>query len=390
MKYSHFFTLGTHRGISWAEILEVFKLDAESTKRLDSFLLASLDNTARLDLLFNRLAGAVKMGEVISVASEASEVIKNIATYLKQEKFNPKAVVINVYHSKLSPRDIRMRIKERFGGTLKFLGDMKKPTYNSATTAKALRKEGIELSIFGDSEHIYVGRTLYVQDISLWSALDYEKPHRDMKIGMLPSKLARIMLNLAGLEPDDGFWDPFCGLGTLLMQGQFLDLYSYGSDIDVNALRMARENVEWLLKRGYVKGLKFRVFKYDIRKNPMSNKILRDIAGRGKFNAIVTEGYLGKPRPRPFSTKRQVLAQWIQVRPLYKVFLRHVSYLIDPGARVVFVVPRYRLKGKGWYAPKLEINFKRFKPVRFNTGPLIWQHSDSIVARELLVVEKRG
>jgi len=52
---------------------------------------------------------------------------------------------------------------------------------------------------------------------------------------------------LAHLNDDGGFWDPFCGLGTLIMQGQLLSYYSYGSDVNREVLAKAEKNVEWLL-----------------------------------------------------------------------------------------------------------------------------------------------
>ena len=397
----HFFQLGSHQGLSWAEILEVFGVPHENTKKVNEILFVkdlNFKKPAEFSYKFLKLGGSLRAGELIQKTTKSKKLDDIILNYLKDQDFNHKYFNLNIfgninYNVSTLKQKIIEKYKEFTGKRLKITGDFSKTQANTATTIKVLKKQGIELNIIKDPQSgtYAVAKTLYVQDIKLWSLLDFKKPVRDMKVGMLPSKLARIMLNLSNIpEEDGGFWDPFCGLGTIIMQGQLLNLYSYGSDISKENLEKARKNIEWLAKKGLVKELRYRLFKFDIKKNPLSNKILRDIAGRGRFDAVVTEPFLGKPRHKPFTTKKQVLAEWTQIRPLYKALLRNTSYLLNPGGRIVMIVPMFKYEKTKWYKPRLEINLKRWKIVKFNTGELTWIHEKTFIGRQVVVVEKKG
>ena len=61
----------------------------------------------------------------------------------------------------------------------------------------------------------YLGITLFCQDIDAYTRRDTEKI-RDMDVGMLPPKLAQIMIHLACEgESISSLYDPFVGLGTI-------------------------------------------------------------------------------------------------------------------------------------------------------------------------------
>ena len=51
------------------------------------------------------------------------------------------------------------------------------------------------LIVAGDTE--YFGKTVWVQDIENYSKRDYGKT-RDMEVGMLPPKLAQMMIHISG------------------------------------------------------------------------------------------------------------------------------------------------------------------------------------------------
>ncbi len=412
--YNFVFNLGSNIGITFAELCEIFECKPDKVYRYQNHIFANIEEK-KVEKYFSKLGGAQKVSKILLVTElgiKSTQLAKEIANNVNLD-FNNKALGVNIY-GKLGKTGIDLKLeiaealREKVGKRVKLVGRLNQDIANSATTIKIFKKGGLEINIYPlpDLNKIVVTTTTQVQGIDFWSALDYEKPHRDMQIGMLPSKLARIMLNLAHLPSEEaGFWDPFCGLGTIIMQGQLLDVYSYGSDINKNAVLMAQENVEWLKERGFVKELKYNIFKHDIKKNPLSNKILRDIAGHGKFDAIVTEPYLGEPRTKPFTTHKQAAAAWAKLKPLYRAFLRNVSYLLNPGGRVVFVVPMFKIKStksfgnnkrngqrkkvpEFWYAPKPEINKNRWHIHKFNTGPLVWKRPRSVVARQIVVISK--
>lgn len=63
-------------------------------------------------------------------------------------------------------------------------------------------------------------RTSFVQDIESYTARDQARPMRDARVGMLPPKLAQIIINLALSNNDiTEVLDPFCGTGVVLQEG---------------------------------------------------------------------------------------------------------------------------------------------------------------------------
>jgi len=150
----------------------------------------------------------------------------------------------------------------------------------SVAQFKGFRKNGIELLVAKDSTCLLVGEVVAVQDIDSYSRRDYDKPFRDMQVGMLPPKLAQILINLTGVRQGH-IWDPFCGGGVLIMEGSLMGYDMLGSDIDEKTLEGAKRNMEWLR-------MKSDLFHHDAT-TPLLGKL---------FDAIACEGYLGPPQKR--------------------------------------------------------------------------------------------
>jgi tRNA G10 N-methylase Trm11 len=84
---------------------------------------------------------------------------------------------------------------------------------------------------------------------------DFAKPHKDPRITLGP-RIARMMINLSEM-PQDGaktashnyVLDPFCGLGTILIEALCCGHSVIGSDIRVDIVSKCRENLEWYSRR---------------------------------------------------------------------------------------------------------------------------------------------
>ena len=111
----------------------------------------------------------------------------------------------------------------------------------------------------------YIGRTCAYQDVDLYAARDIGK-ERDMEVGMLPPKLAQMMVNLSvedrGQRTEDrkegfknlashlspltssGIYDPFCGLGTILIEAANMGYARLlASDLSPEMVRATEMNV---------------------------------------------------------------------------------------------------------------------------------------------------
>ena len=88
--------------------------------------------------------------------------------------------------------------------------------------------------------------TKAIQPIESLGERDFGRPYRDAKSGMLPPKLAMMMINLAGQSLGATILDPFCGSGTILMEAATIGYTNLmGSDISPKAIDDTRQNFAW-------------------------------------------------------------------------------------------------------------------------------------------------
>ena len=218
MKYRFF--VGRHLDLSLAELNSLFKISLTKDKVCCNSIVIDRASKIRHNL-FEKIAGTFKISLINKVyklnSLNLKEITSNILEYKNLNVVDLKKERIRLYKQSKSIR-------------LKFIGKLNDSTLSAPQEKKINTHGGISINILIKKDQkinrffAEVSDTVFVQDFKKWSRLDYDKPHRDMKIGMLPSKLAQIMINLAGLKRLDAFWDPFCGLGTLIMVGILNDM----------------------------------------------------------------------------------------------------------------------------------------------------------------------
>lgn len=158
-----------------------------------------------------------------------------------------------------------------------------------------------EIYLIGDLK----AKTIWVQDFEEWNKRDYGRPAVDPHIGMLPPKVARMMVNVAG---PGTLLDPFCGVGTIVAEAD----KAIGSDINPAQIEKTKKNLDWL-------GKKNQLFVSDARQ--ISKKL-----APGSIDAIVTEPYLGPD-------DKQVLEK------LYLDCFADWQKILKPGGKVVIALP---------------------------------------------------
>src|SRR6185503_10002944 len=102
-----------------------------------------------------------------------------------------------------------------------------------------------------------LAQTLFVQDIEAYGARDQARPARDARVGMLPPKLAQIMLNLSAgplrASAEElarlRVLDPFCGTGVILQEALLMGYSVLGTDIDERMVDYSRRNIKWLFQK---------------------------------------------------------------------------------------------------------------------------------------------
>jgi tRNA G10 N-methylase Trm11 len=387
----HFFILGTNPMLSTAEITALLDSAQFSISEMDKQALI-VDDLPGFALdpkhLMRRLGGTIKIGTVIAddVAVDPQALEEIIFANLSARTAVGNVTFGFSIHSLESAsraatiagkfRNVGMKVKRR----MKEIGwgaRWVKPQVGTALTSVSVGKNqmienGGEFVVLAKRDKMIVGRTDVVQPFEEFSTVDFGRPERDTKQGMLPPKLARIMINLIGdpREPKDvALLDPFCGSGTVLteaMQIGFRELV--GSDKNSAAVAATQKNVKWLKEKGLIVpdgADKLALYPSDARE---INRKLKPAS----IDAIVSELYLGPVRSGN-ETRGALQKQLDELSRLYHESLAAWRESLKPGAPVVLALPVYILGGE-----KHGINCKQFEALGYRPESLL---SASALAR---------
>lgn len=380
--------------MSFAELMAVFEsfnLNKDTIHRFteEIFLIKSSNVSEEILLkIFNRLGGFVRFGYIID----------DLDTFFSQSNFQGKITfgisIIGeekkedgLYIKKLSSQ-MKSGLKE-FGNPSRYIKPLRGS--NNLNAAQINKNEiitkGFELCIMrNDQEEIY-GSTLGVQDIDSFAIRDFDKPFTDTKMGTLPPKLARIMVNLTG-KREGIIWDPFCGSGTILMESATLGFDVLASDIDEYAVNNTDENIKWLASIGQIGSLEYEVFSMDVL-NP-KGRTMSKLRKTG-ISAVVCEPFMGPPQRNVlYPNKADMILD--KVKELYEGLFNVLDRVARRGFIIVLIIPSYKtfagwktfsirdIVGKSW-----EILNSKYSPGR----DLKWSRKNSIITRNIFVLCKK-
>lgn len=281
---------------------------------------------------------------------------------------------------------------------------------------------GWELIFIRDGDKTVIAQTVKVQDIESYTKRDRERPKRDSRVGMLPPKLAQIIINLAvGLLPEDKLQnicdipagrpvprklisktilDPFCGTGVVLQEALLMGYDVYGTDIDQRMIDYSIANVnDWFVRTLHPDwSVKSTIAKGDATNHTwLDEKWNESKDDFGHFPAqidfVACETYLG----RPFTTRptAEVLNQTVSdCNLIIKKFLQNIHGQLQPGTRLCLAVPAWQTKKDEFkHLPLLdsleENGYNRVSFEHVRESELLYYREDQVVARELLVLIRK-
>lgn len=268
-----------------------------------------------------------------------------------------------------------------------------------AVTGNLLLQKGAEICILAGKETLYTAKTLSVQDFEDYGRRDYQRPVRDEKQGMIPPKVAQVMLNLSNCGAGDTILDPFCGIGTIVQEGLLLGFRMIGSDLNKVAIRGSEQNLEWFRNRYKIAPGKYGLENSDATK-------VSDLVGKSghTIKGVVTECTLG-PIYGEYPKNHEIKQNFTNLTELYKASFKEFNKFLPSKARIVMCIPAYR-KGREAYerlesldfAAELGYNFISLIPASVakkypflkltDRGSAIYDRKDQIVAREIVIFEK--
>ncbi len=260
------------------------------------------------------------------------------------------------------------------------------PASGTAVSAAGLThnqvlEHGFELLIVTTAGRMVIAKTLGVQDVDWYSRRDYGRPARSAKVGMLPPKLAQVLVNTTHTGT---VADPFCGSGVVLAEALLANRVAYGSDTASEMVAAARANLTWLTSEvsARMPDLVLPAWNIDLA-DARSVKLPTDAA-------VVSEGYLGTPLVRsPPPPELDKLRR--ELRELYIDALANWAGQLPSGAEVSLCVPAWRV-GRHWTSLDLVDDLARLgytqKVFKHAATPLLYAREDQLVGRQLLFLRK--
>jgi len=341
--------------------LERWGLDFKLKSFSNEALLVEVENETNNVSLFSQLGGTIKVIKIIdSIRKDSFE--NEFKTFLQEDSFLDESFEGGKVHFGLSFYSLGGKGKvfkffrkwaKILNGLIKnYLVDqnlrsafvrLKGPSLSSVSVVKnKLMKNGFELSFLLFLEEVFIGKTIWVQDFDDLSFRDYSRPERDNQVGMLPPKLAKLMINLAEFKGDEVLLDPFCGSGTIITEAALLGFKNLvASDSCEGAIKKTQANLDWLLDN--YSNLK----KADLQLKLLVLKAEELSLGLDKesIDLIVTEPDLGSPGIRGFS-KNQTKKEINRLKELYLAFFREAGKILKPSGKIVIAFPVYLKKGR--------------------------------------------
>lgn len=424
MQYA--FVLGRVYTLSIAELLAVFELLGQEFKITDiSPEVMVVETPAALDVdkLQRRLGGTIKILKIVDVLKkrERDSINFPLQNYFKPSKI--KNDFLKDYKGKIQfglsvylldmaaqafgePRRIGMFIKRAMqdsGASIRLV----LPEFNSLTLASVvvtknlLLTKGAEIVVLAGVDKVYTAKTVAVQDFEDYGRRDYQRPVRDEKQGMIPPKVAQIMLNFAGAPQNATLLDPFAGIGTIVQEGALLGYRMLGTDLNPQAIVGSEKNLEWFRNRYKIAKGKYHVDTSDAREVSGVVENLKQVGAFKNIDGIVTEGTLG-PMYSKYPKKDEIEANFSDLEALYRAAFQDFSKFLSKNAKIIMCLPAYKKNAREYEQfPNLDfgadfgynlvdlIPADLAKSLPFlrltDRGTAIYDRKDQIVAREIVM-----
>ncbi|MEI8232327.1 MAG: hypothetical protein WCG44_01150 [bacterium] len=193
-----------------------------------------------------------------------------------------------------------------------------------------------EFNLIAQDKKIIIAKTVWIYDAEDWVSRDRSKPYRDIKRGMLPPKVARIMVNLA-TRGQSGLTlaDPFCGTGTVLSEAIMVGNNVIGGDTNPEAIPGTKSNLEWILSTPGINQATYDLYLADATH---FDEVVKSV------DCIATEPYMGPllDERNPSSLEKiKNIAKGLDklYRGAFKAFYR----VLPVGGRVVMSIPTFHV-----------------------------------------------
>jgi tRNA G10 N-methylase Trm11 len=205
---------------------------------------------------------------------------------------------------------------------------------------RVISRSAMDFVVFPIGATSQWGVTVYVPETEGFKERSTERPFVTSGIS-LSSRLARLLVNIAGVSEGQVLLDPFCGSGTVLGEALLKGADCIGIDRNHGSVERTKKNLAWFLSQSQ-RGK--RAPSYSVIAGDATN--LRKSLGDQMVDAIVSEPIL-MPRlsSPPSLEKARRLIKHASI--IYSEALYEMSGVLKRGGRMVLVTPSVRtIEGK--------------------------------------------
>lgn len=386
----YLFQLGRQSEISVAElhcVFSFFSLDVKILEQKNANLFVEIKNAFDPKTLMNRLGGTMKIARYVGDIRPNDEMTseEKLAEIIESLQLDGK---IQFSLTGNNAKELALETKKvlkKNGRSVRYI--------EAGNTATILHNSLVQKSGDFTITHHGLFVTEAIQPIEEWGQRDFGRPGRDSKSGMLPPKLARIMINIAGgkkvtLEnvASQVLLDPFCGSGTILMEAILSGYKSIlGADVSDKAINDTKVNTDWVLEQIETEKLKtLKILQVDVRKSA-------DKIGPESIDIIATEPFMGKPL-RGNEQKEHLMKQAHELKTLYINAFQAFARIMKKDASIVFLIPRFKHKQE-WIRINCSEDIQKLgftvEPLSNEFPFLVYSRPDQFVAREIWKFTKK-
>jgi tRNA G10 N-methylase Trm11 len=375
---SYLLLLGNTPDLSLAEIKAV-KFDRQLERWSQHLVKLGLKDDAEAQQLQQVLGGVFKIIKTIKKIDKNPEQAKQqIADFLleqKQDKIEFGLGSVDQTQLEIDPSEIKQILK-----TQKQKARFRRGSQWGLSAAILTHEpQTFDLLIVENEEKLYLTQTVAFQDLEEWIARDRHKPFVSPHKGMLPPKLARILVNLAlGHLPQKPaspiLYDPFCGTGTILIEALLRGCQVIGSDIDQKSVAGTLENLYWA-EDYYQQQFQYQVFQAEVAHADQFD-------WQASPELIVTEPFLGKPNPQIHELDNIFTG----LESLYLGAFKTWANILKSQAVVSIIFPQAKTQYKTYNLLHLIDKLDKYG-YTLSVKPIDYGYEKAVISRQILVFE---
>ena len=351
--------------------------------------------------LLKQLGGTIKIAKIIaSYQNLADFKTTDWCQYLETQKLSGKFTFgFSVYHGNQKDYQHLFELALSVKKALKPKTSIRLVTSRESILSSVIvTKNNLlnkELLFLKTADNWQIAVTVAVQDFDDYGQRDVLRPERDAKSGMLPPKLAQMMLNLASTDKNLTLLDPFCGSGTILQEAMLLGFKNiYGTDISQKAIADSQANIDWLKNKSTLAN-KVNLKLSDVQNLAIIFNSPRGEAGNKEIDLIVTEPFMGDAKilSQHISSRtaggNQVNDIILDLKKLYYQAFLSFAKICSTKARIVFIFPAINFQNQTIATlDKKAITSTGWQQLHSPLGELIYQRPGQIVSRNITLWQR--